>query len=305
MYKKIIVAIILINISPLFVYSMIDTNNTRGFYFDTSLYGRYEPGDGGNWSFTDFRLDNGHWANGGWFLSFFYRKPIREVDLEIVDLDSENGKSWFNNTKLEFGLSNALGIEGDTLEAYIEVVPVDFFSIKARIGGVLYSTWLNGLGFYTFESASADYNHSVFADTSAEEKIGYFVEVSPTFKLDIYRFSLIATLNVMYQDMFVDGFYYDRFTYFVRKNQSISLVLDSYLMFNISPVNVGVNYTLAYVGDYNDIGHRIGMSASFVHAFSQILSLYIDLNIGQYFEYSYLTRDAYVEIALGIQLKIF
>lgn len=274
--------IILINAYSAAVYSAInDTNNTKGFYFTGSLYGQYEPTD------TDVAA------------RFFYRMPMLDIDHTL-----------FDNTKLEFGIEGGVGFSGDFANVYIDVTPIDFFRVKTKAGWISYRSlsfdFIDefNFGFYTFDKIDATYSKDVFSKMEGLNKNGYFVEIEPTFIVDILQFTLISSLNIMYQDMFVDNFYYDRFTYLLRENKTVSFVLNNYLMFNISPLDVGLNYTLIYV-EGNKLAHKVGVAASFYRDFSDIIAVYGSAYCGQYISYNYLTSMTYIEGSIGLQVKIF
>lgn len=286
MYKRIILIIIFINTFSTSIYSMFDnTNNTKGFYFDTSLLGQHRP------------------IEGDWKSKLFYRMPLLD-----------NGNSLFESTKLEIGLEGELGISGNSADIYVDIIPIDFFGIKVKTGWVSYNKQsLNSsvnFGFYTFDDINLEYNDSVFYENQSENKNGYYIEIEPTFYIDVYIFTLISGIKITYQDMFTDDFYYDRFTYLLRKNKTISAILNNYFIFNISPVNIGLNYSLTYMGDFyedfsDNLSHKLGIAASYSHAFSDIFSLYSHMHLGQYLKYNYLTTSIYFELTVGVQLKIF
>ncbi len=319
MLKKIALIIIFVNICSTNIYSMIiNTNNTRGLYFSGSGYVYYYPNNN-HWEFEgsgieEFFRDLFEGFTKGWKEaslnpSFFYRMPLWNPD-KVLFADSYFAYDLFSNTKFEAGIVNNFGITGNVASAYIDFIPVNFFSIKARVGSIYYSTLVEYHGFYEFDTPDAEYSVDIFYDTEAQEKFGYFFEIEPTLSFDIGKFfSVIANLRINYQDMFVHDYYYDRFTSFIRKNKTFSFTLNNYLMYNASPVSIGFNHEFVYVGDFDELnqeGHKIGVATSFYHQFSDMLSLFLDVHIGQHISgYVYLDGDSYFELELGLSVKIF
>ena len=105
--------------------------------------------------------------------------------------------------------------------------------------------------------------------------------------------------------MNVDGYFYDDFTYFIRKNKTFSYSFNNYFMFNIYPINIGVNYVLNYMGEEVEIGHKLGVVASAKLNISDKFFLYGEGHVGQYISYNYLTHEIYIEAKLGLQYRIF
>ncbi len=277
MLKNIILILLIINIISINVYSMFyDTNTTKGFYINTSFLGQYKP------------------IEGNWELDFFYRMPIMNID-----------NSLFDNAKIKFGVENDLGLYANIIKAYVDVVPVNLFRLKATIGFVSYYNIVDGLGFYSFDNVNADYSSDVLKNQKSENKNGYFIELEPTISVNVYRFTLISSLKIVYRDMNVDAYFYDDFTYFIRKNKTFSYSFNNYFMFNIYPINIGVNYVLNYMGEEVEIGHKLGVVASAKLNINDKLFLYGEGHVGQYLSYNYLTHEIYIEAKLGLQYRIF
>ena len=278
MLKKIILILLIINIISINVYSMFfDTNTTKGFYINTSFLGQYEP------------------IEGNWELDFFYRMPIMNID-----------NSLFDNAKIKFGVENDLGLYANIIKAYVDVVPVNLFRLKASIGFTSYYNIIDGLGFYSFDNVNADYSFDTLKNLKSENMNGYFIELEPTISVNVYRFTLISSLKILYRDMGVgSSYFYDDFTYFIRKDKTFSYSFNNYLMFNIYPINIGVNYVLNYMGEEVEIGHKLGVVASAKLNISDKFFLYGEGHVGQYISYNYLTHEIYIEAKLGLQYRIF
>lgn len=319
MFKRVALAIILISVCSNNIYSMIvSTNNTRGLYINGSVhtyyhFGNYYDIEGfGSKDFvtglTDFFGDV--WAGfiQGWQeaslnVHLFYRMPLWNPE-KILFEDTRFAYDLFSNSKLEFGIGDDLGITGNVASAYIEFVPINFLNLRFRIGSIYYNALPEYHGFYVFDSLEDDYSIDVFYEREGEKKAGYFFEIEPTLTFRLLMFSLVSSVKINYQDMFVEGIYYDRFTLFLRENKSFSYELNNYVLYSALSVNIGFNHGFTYVSGSS--GHRLGVAASFFHSFSDVLSIFGEIHTGQYlFGYTHIKGETYLDMEIGLQFKFF
>ncbi len=195
MFKKVILIIIFLGICSNIVYPIIiDTDNTKGLYINGSCYIYYRPANyleniESSWFSTEWFNDIGTAFSKGWNevslnANMFYRIPLWNPN-KVLFADTTSEYNLFDKTKFEVGIEDRLGITGNVLSAYMNFVPINFFSFRVRGGMLYYSTLVEYHGFYAFDSADVEYNTDVFYNIQAETKTGYFFEIEPTLKFAV------------------------------------------------------------------------------------------------------------------------
>lgn len=273
--KYILILIFMISINTCLFSQVLSENGKKGLYFDFSVMGRYIP------------------ADGIVKTSLYYRLPIFKSD-----------NYFLKNTWVDFGAENIFGLNANKVKVFSSVKPLSFFKLRASIGYISYYKTAKHTGFSVFDNDNQIKNYNDFINRQGGKADGVIVELNPSIKINIYKFTFISDLNISFAQMNKGPYYYDDISFLIRKQKDFSYVFSAYFMFNIFPINVGLCYNINNTSFARNIGQILGVVGAFEHHFSDRVNLYTIFHAGEYLIFDYLSYQLFISFEIGVRYKI-
>lgn len=259
------------------------TNNIQsGLYISTLLKANFVP-----------------YLDGGFNVSLYYRFLS----------DSFPGYEW-DGIKTDVGIENYFTAERNALSIFVNTSISKYFDLKTRTSIVNYYTVMKR-GFISFDSINSDYGLGVINDAAKTDDWTFEAEIVPTLKVSVLDFLfdktgliLQAGVAIKYGYANRGNYYYDYDLLMLRSKNDFSYKFDALIIFDITPISVGIHYRLIFMQNTKALGHSIGAYAHFEYYFLNRFYVESQLYIGQYIAYPNFSGKLYFDLEAMLSYRI-
>ncbi len=275
-----IIIIYLVLLSPLMGQQ---ANLQSGLYIATDLRGNFYP-----------------YIHGGGSIILFYR----------FISDVFPGYIW-EGIKTDVGIYDYISAEKNNFTLFVSSSISKYFDIDTKVAFNSYYTSAKR-GLIVFDDKNASYNFDGIEKAHKESAFGFEVAIKPTLRYEFFEnlfdgrgIILQVATTIKYAFANTDSEYYlDYDLLLLREFSDFSYEFDSLLLFNLSPMSVGVNYMLGYVQNTKNIWHKLGIYANLRYDFFNRLYLDVNGKIGQYLYHTMYPGTLYFDVNTMISFKI-
>ena len=254
---------------------MAQTNIQSGLYIGLDMNGRFSP-----------------YFDGGGKILLFYR----------FISDVFPGYIW-EGINTDLGISDHISAEMNRVTIFVNSSISKYFTIDIKMSMLNYYLSYAKRGFVNFNSPNSDFSTNAIESAYKTSNISVELEATPIFRVSFLEFLfegsgliLQAGLTFKYSHNKNGKYHLDYDLLLIRDQDDISYKFDAMLLFNLSPLSVGVNYMLAYMNNTKQLWHSIGAYVHFRYEFLNRFYLEVNGKAGQYISHPEFPSTLYLDI---------
>jgi hypothetical protein len=216
---------------------------------------------------------------------------------------SDSQDILWKSTSLKIGLQNDVTPAFERLGFFVQIEPIAIFDIKVTAAGAFYYKALS-FGFLDLAGYTSEY-YSPGADSIVQQdKLGFQLAVKPTFKFALGPVLFSNTFTLEYFNLGAGGFFYERNYDTVLKYQDFCIANETYLLFDLKVLLVGLAHYLMYVPGSGALSDRLSAIGIFTFTLSKNISGYVLAMAGTPFADQYNAFKLYGAVLVGFDFVL-